>query len=222
MRSLDYKEIEKSLEIRFKRRSILKTALTHSSYLPEASGSNEVLEFLGDAVLELVTREYLCTIYPKAREGELSERKKSYTSTEALYHTGKRYNIGKYIFMSKGECTSGGRTRPSIIANTLEALIGALYIDRGLGYTRKFIQRILLQRKRFTSRDYKTLLNHWAMKHRKGLLYRIVKETGPAHQRTFHIHLFIGNTKKATGIGKSRKDAEQQAAKKYLKKYAKR
>jgi ribonuclease-3 len=222
MRSLDYKHIEKKLKIRFKRRTMLKTALTHSSYSTTSGASNEVLEFLGDAVLELVTREYLCKLYPLAREGELSERKKIYTSTEALYRAGKKSGLGRYVFMSKGERTSGGQMRPSIIANTMEALIGALYLDRGLPYTRKFIQRILLQRKRITSKDYKSLANQWAMKHRKKLSYRIVKETGPPHQRVFRIHLFIGKTRKAVGIGKSKKDAEQQAAAQFLKRYGKR
>lgn len=217
MRSPDYKSIEQKLKIRFKHRTLLKTALTHSSYPQDPDSSNEVLEFLGDAVLELVTRQYLCNKYPNAREGELSERKKAYTSTEALYSIGKKYGIGKYIFMSKGERTTGGQKRPSIIANTLEALIGALYKDRGLPYTQKFIERILLKRKRIVTRDYKSLLNHWAMKHRKEISYRIARETGPAHHLTFHVHLYIGRTKKAVGTGTSRKIAEQQAAKKFLK-----
>ena len=222
MRSLDYKNIEKKLKIRFKHRTILKTALTHSSYMPGSGISNEVLEFLGDAVLELVTREHLCKLYPKAREGELSERKKNFTSTEALYRTGKRYGIGEYVFMSKGTRNSGGHLRPSIIANTMEALIGALYIDRGLTYTQKFIRRVFLKKKHTLSKDYKSLVNHWAMRYRKKLSYRIVKETGPPHQRVFRVHLYVGRTRKAVGTGTSKKDAEQQAAEKFLKKTANR
>ncbi|MBN2620365.1 ribonuclease III [candidate division WOR-3 bacterium] len=222
MRSHDYKEIEQKLKIRFTRRTVLKKALTHSSYSLKYGSSNEVLEFLGDAVLELVTREYLWEKSPAAREGELSEHKKNYTSTEALYHAGRRLGIGRYIFMSKGERASGGQTRPSIIAGTLEALIGALYIDRGLPYTRKFITRILLQRKRIASKDHKSLLNQWAMKHHKHVMYHIAKETGPPHQRTFRVHLFIDDKKKTVGIGRSKKDAEQKAAEKYLKKTANR
>lgn len=218
MRSHDYKDIEQKLKIRFKRRTVLKTALTHSSSTPVHGASNEVLEFLGDAVLELVTREHLWNTYPNAQEGELSERKKDYTSTEALARAGKTLGIGRYVFMSKGERTSGGQTRRSIIANTMEALIGALYIDRGLPYTRRFIARVLLQKPYKKSKDYKSLLNHWAMKHRHGVTYRIARETGPPHERTFHVCLFIDEKKKTVGTGKSRKEAEQHAAEKFLKK----
>lgn len=218
MPSLDYKRFEKKLKIHFKKRSLLKLALTHSSYPDDPDASNEVLEFLGDAVLELVTREHLLTSIPDAREGELSERKKNYTSTEALFRTGKKLGIAPYILMSKGEKTTGGRERPSIIAGTLEALIGALYLDRGLEYTRKFIIRTVLSRKRLVTRDHKSILNRWAMKHRKKIIYRTNKETGPPHKKVFHMNLYVGKIKKATGQGKSRKDAEQNAAKTFLRK----
>jgi ribonuclease-3 len=217
-RSPDYKGIEKKLRIRFNHRRLLKTALTHSSFDLKSGTCNEVLEFLGDAVLELVIREHLWKKSPGAREGTLSEQKKDYTSTAALFSTGKRLGIGRFIFMSKGERATGGQTRPSIIAGTLEALIGALYLDRGLPYTRRFITRILLQRKHIASKDHKSLLNQWAMKHHKHVMYRIAKETGPPHQRTFCVHLFIDDKKKTVGIGRSKKDAEQRAAEKYLKK----
>jgi ribonuclease-3 len=145
MQSLNYKQIQSVLGIRFKRRTYLKLALTHSSYLQiQRRGfdrSNETLEFLGDAVLELVTRDYLLQKYPDANEGHLSELKKMYTNTQVLFKTGKRLKLGKFMLMNRGEESTGGRSRQSTIAACVEAIIGALYLDRGITYTAKFIRR---------------------------------------------------------------------------------
>ena len=183
--------------------------------------SNETLEFLGDAVLELVTREYLLKKYPKTREGRLSELKKRYTSTDTLYRTGKRLGLGAFLLMDKGEELTGGRHRPSNIADCLEAIIGALYLDRGLKYVEKFINNVLLTRRITQSRDYKSLLNQWAMHHQFKVRYKVVKEEGPSHHKIFYVNLFVNGRQVGQGSGKTKKQAEQKAAKFFLKKNTK-
>lgn len=226
MQSLNYKNVEKKLGIRFKRKRLLKRALTHSSYVQIAKGQShlktyEVLEFLGDAVLELVTREYLIQKHPDAHEGTLSELKKRYTSTDALYSIGKKLNLGKFLFLDKGEASTGGRTRPSNIAGCFEALIGALYLDRGLGYTEKFIRRAILNRRMLRTVDYKSRLNAWAMRHRYALEYRVTKEKGAPHRKVFHITLYVNAKRAGKGIASNKKKAEQAAARQFLSQKAK-
>jgi ribonuclease-3 len=219
--SPSYKAIEKQLGIRFKKRSLIKCALIHSSYMQtrdEKINSNETLEFLGDAVLELIVREFLRAKYPDASEGTLSESKKKYTSTSALHSTGKRLCLGKFLIMSKGEERTGGRNRPSIIAGCLEAIIGALYLDRGLDYTTKFVKNILLNRRIKQHKDHKSILNRWALKNQQQVSYRVVKETGIPHNKKFYISLYIDNKKVSRGTGTTKKKAEQEAAKVFLKK----
>jgi ribonuclease-3 len=221
MQPLNYKDAEKFLGVRFKKKRLLKTALTHSSYLQTQNHehkSNETLEFLGDAVLELLTREFLLKKFPRADEGELSEMKKMYTSTDALYKTGKKLNLGKYLLMDKGEELTGGRNRPSNIAGCLEAIIGALYLDRGLKYVEKFIYSILFKKKIFKHKDYKSLMNRWAMQNKKEIHYKIIKEEGPPHKKTFYINLYVSKRKVGQGIAESKKKAEQNAARDFLRK----
>jgi ribonuclease-3 len=227
MQLLSYRKIEKKLGIRFKRRKMLKRALTHSSYIQITKDRShhetyEILEFLGDAVLELVTREYLIQKYPNAHEGTLSELKKRYTSTDALYTVGKKLNLGKFLFLDKGEASTGGRVRPSNIAGCFEAVIGALYLDRGLPYTEKFIRRVILNKRMLRTVDYKSHLNAWAMQHRYTLEYRVTKEKGAPHRKIFHITLYVNRKKYGTGIGSTKKKAEQEAARKFLSQKAKR
>ena len=226
MQLLNYRKIERNLGIRFKRRTLLRQAFTHSSYLSTAQKkttykSNETLEFLGDAVLELVTREYLLNKFPRAREGRLSELKKRYTSTDTLYRAGKRLGLGAFLLMDKGEQLTGGRNRPSNIADCLEAIIGALYLDRGLKYVEKFINDVLLTRRITQSRDYKSLLNQWAMHHQLKVKYKVVKEEGPPHHKIFYVNLFVNGGHVGQGSGKTKKQAEQAAAKFLLKKNTK-
>ncbi len=223
MPSLNYSIVEKKLGIRCKKRKLLKLAFTHSSYLQTAKDkskeqSNETLEFLGDAVLELVTREYLLKKLPKAHEGELSELKKRYTSTEALYRTGKKLGLGKLVLMNRGEELTGGRDRPSIIAGCLEALIGALYLDHGLHYAEKFINRILFEKRTVKRKDYKSLLNSLAMRNRSVIFYKVAKEEGPPHRKMFYVDLYMNKKKVGQGSGKTKKKAEQEAAKEFLRK----
>jgi ribonuclease-3 len=220
---LNYKTIEKRLGIRFKKHSLLKQAFIHSSYLSIRKNkrilqANETLEFLGDAVLELVTREYFLKKFPEAREGALNELKKMYTNTETLYKIGKRLGLGEFLIMDKGEKLTGGRNRQSNIAGCLEAIIGALYLDRGLLYVQKFIHRMILTSRVRTYKDCKSLLNLWAMRHQHEIVYSIIREVGPPHRKMFHVALLIDGKRVSQGKGASKKEAEQRAARIFLKK----
>lgn len=210
---------QKTLRLKFNSPRILRRALRHSS-CPQCRKnhkSNETLEFLGDAVLELVVREHLYKKFPRCNEGQLSEMKKNYTSEDALHSIGKKIGIGKLLIMDPGEEATGGRAKRSNITGALEALIGAMYLDMGLEKARRFVRTRILCRKMTGAKDFKSLLNNWAMRNRKNLSYKVIREEGPAHRRTFHIALVINRRKKAVGLGKSKKKAEQMAAGKYFK-----
>jgi ribonuclease-3 len=218
-RSPDYKRIQKELGIRFLRRGLLKTALTHSSCVAgRRRRSNENLEFLGDAVLELLAREHLYKKYPARSEGELSELKKAYTNEDALFIVGKRLKAGRMLIMDRGEAATGGRKRRSNIAAVMEAIIGAVYLDRGLVYTRRFVRRIILNRRPRIEKDFKSFLNNLAMRRRFRLDYKVVREEGPSHHKVFIMGLQIDGKLKARGRGSNKKKAEQDAARAYLKK----
>uniref|UniRef100_A0A7V3RG72 Ribonuclease 3 n=1 Tax=candidate division WOR-3 bacterium TaxID=2052148 RepID=A0A7V3RG72_UNCW3 len=213
------KSCEKRLKVKFRNKRLLKKALTHiSAVAPNRPQSNEVLEFLGDAVLELIVREYLMKKFPKLGEGELSQLKKKYTSEEVLYRIGKRLGIGEFLIMDRGEELSGGRNRRSNITSCLEALFGALYLDHGLDYTKRYFKKIFLDRRLKLSKDYKSILNDWAMKNKKKIEYVLLKEIGPPHQRIFQIGLYVDGKKVSEGKGLSKKEGEKVSARIFLKK----
>jgi ribonuclease-3 len=220
MSSLNYKLIEKTIGVRFQKKALLRRALTHSSFRrPETKRpqkSNETLEFLGDAVLELVTREHLYKKFPKLSEGDLNEIKIKFTNQNTLHDVGVELQIGTFLLMDKGEVLTGGRTRPSNIAGCLEALIGAIYLDRGLKHARVFIVKHILKRDISGLHDYKSLLNRWAMKHQYNIGYRVAKSHGPPHRKIFHVDLYINRKKASRGTGDSKKKAQQAAAKKFI------
>lgn len=218
--SQDYKKIEKRLGTRFNNKDLLIKALTHSSAVNlDRTKSNEVLEFLGDAVLELVVREYLIKKFPEKNEGELNQMKKRFTQEQILYKIGKKLGLGGLLIMDKGEELTGGRDRKSNISCGVEALIGAIYLDRGLDYTKRYIKKILLQRRFKIAKDYKSLINDWAMKEKKEIEYKVIKESGPSHQKLFLVGLYVNGDKVSQGMGLSKKQAEQEAAKKFLNDY---
>lgn len=213
---LNYNIIQKTLGVKFRKLNLLKLALTHSSYVQGRNKkSNETLEFLGDAVLELLIREYLFKKFPKSNEGALSELKKLHTSEEALHIIGKGLGIGNFLLMDRGEELTGGRNRQSNIAGCLEAVIGAIYLDRGLAMAKKFIQQKILRKKIILTKDYKSLVNQWVMRHQSKIDYRVIKEEGPPHHKIFLMGLFINREKKAEGIGPTKKKAEQDAARNF-------
>lgn len=214
----EFREIEKKLGVKFKNKSLLRKALTHSSsVLKTPAKSNEVLEFLGDAVLELIVREYLLKNYPDKNEGELNNLKKRYTCANVLYKAGKKLGIGNFLIMDKGEELTGGKVKLSNISNGLEALIGAIYLDRGLNYTKKYVKKIILQKRYKLPDDYKSLLNDWGMKNKKEIEYKVLKEEGLPHKKTFFVGLYINGVKVSEGTGLSKKQAEQDSARKFLK-----
>ncbi len=215
----NYKEFARANRIRFKKISRLERALTHSSFQSPDRADNERLEFLGDAVLELIVRDYLLRKNPGLKEGEISELKKGYTCTAALARVGRQIKIGRYLIMDKGEAKTGGRNRPSNLANGVEALIGALYLDRGLIYTAKFVHRIMMNRRARIEKDYKSMLNHWVLSRHYSIDYRTVRETGPRHRKFFYIGLYINGRLQSRGRGSTKKQAEQNAARCFLRKH---
>jgi len=223
MSSRDYKALQKIIGVRFRKKKLLRLAFTHSSFqdtdAKKPTQSNEILEFLGDAVLELLIREHLHNKFPKSTEGELNEIKIKYTNQDTLYDVGKDLGIGEFLLMDKGETATGGRERPSNIAGCLEALIGAIYLDRGLKSACKFVENHILNKDISGLRDYKSLLNRWAMKQQYSIGYRVARSHGPPHRKIFHVDLYVNKKKMSRGSGDSKKKAQQSAAKKFIEEH---
>jgi ribonuclease-3 len=220
MSSLNYKLVQKTIGVSFRKKALLRRAFTHSSFqrteTKRTQRSNETLEFLGDAVLELLTREHLYKKFPKLSEGDLNEIKIKFTNQNTLFDVGKDLQIGTFLLMDKGEVLTGGRARPSNIAGCLEALIGAIYLDGGLKNARAFVVKHILKRDISGLRDHKSLLNRWAMKQQYSIGYRVAKSHGPPHRKIFHVDLYINKKKVSRGSGDSKKKAQQAAAKKFI------
>ena len=198
-------------------------ALTHKSYAHERAGlpappHNEKLEFLGDSILGLVVCEYLYAYFPKVDEGGLSKIKSVVVSAQFLSEKAKNIDLGSALRLGKGEEKSGGRERPALLADALEALIGAVYLCGGLESARTFILSMLekdLQQAQMghLARDYKTLLQEYFQRTEKTApQYHVVKEWGPDHSRSFEVECILGNRVLSKGTGKSKKEAEQDAA----------
>jgi ribonuclease-3 len=209
---------------------LLKKALTHRSYLNEIKDRslehNERLEFLGDAVLELAITEYLFKNYTDLNEGVLTSFRAALVKTESLAEEAKRLGIGEYIYMSRGEEQSGGRSRQYILANTMEAIFGAVYLSIGYDRTRQFIEdnlcykleEIIEGRKDI---DPKSRLQELAQETVKVTpIYELIQATGPDHNKTFDMAVKIGDFLFGEGTGKSKQEAEQSAAKVALKQWA--
>ncbi len=201
-------------------------ALTHSSYANEQRGkhlqNNERLEFLGDSVLGFITADYLYNHFPELPEGELTKLRAAIVCEQALYEVAKELGIDKEIRLGHGEETSGGRQRPSILADATEALLGAVYLDGGINAARDFVLSFIprkaeeaRQGKMF--KDYKTTLQEIVQKNRQETLeYRLAGTSGPDHDKTFTMDLLLNANVFAHGQGHSKKEAEQMAAKQAL------
>ena len=220
--------LEKAVGHIFRDRALLVRALTHSSHAyetdPGRPEDNEVLEFLGDSVIGLVTAEYTVAAYPGRNEGELSKLKASATSTLALAQLAKSIKLDKAILLGRGEDKSGGRKKPSILAGALEALAGAVYLDGGFDAAKRFVSSLLgsalkpMRSESHTINNAKSALQEICQ--RAGLAapgYRLVSEKGPAHSRTFVVEVRLGDKKLGQGRGASKKWAEQAAAEKALR-----
>jgi ribonuclease-3 len=218
--------LEEKLNIKFKDKALLKRALFHRSYLNEVENqnlrSNERLEFLGDAVLELWTTKQLFDNYPNLPEGILTNIRAAVVCTTCLAEIAEKMNLGDYLYLSKGEEKSGGRKNPSLLADTLEALIGAIYLDQGPRKTKEFLQKIFSQKikklaQKGNVKDAKTLLQELIQqKLRITPRYKIIEEHGPDHDKIFTSAVFYNNIKIAEGAGKSKRLAEETAAEKAL------
>lgn len=222
------KELMKILGYEFKDESLLQTALIHRSYLNESNKNevkhNERLEFLGDAVLELIVTEALYSHYPDRPEGELTSFRAAVVRTESLADSALKLGYGEYIRMSRGEEATGGRTRPYILANTFEAVLGAIYLDGGFTACKALVERELLPKlERIVSErldiDPKSKLQELTQEIYKFTPnYEVVAEEGPDHDRTFTSRVMINGKSFGSGKGKSKQEAEQNAARKALAK----
>ena len=224
-------ELQKIINYQFKDIEILKEAVTHKSYLNETRTTNqkdnERLEFLGDAVLDLATSEHLSVLYPAAPEGELSKMKSRMVSERALSLIAGRLGLGQFLYLGKGEELTGGREKPSILADSLEAVIAAIYHDGGYGAVKGFILECFSVEFEKTNHpeeivDYKTELQEFCQREFDTLpRYHVLRESGPDHEKVFEVELTIRDNKCGLGIGKSKKEGEQRAAREALEKYRK-
>ena len=213
-------ELEEKLQYHFKNRDLLITALTHSSYANEAKAPtkyNERLEFLGDSVLSLVVANYLFR-HSTRPEGELSRMRASLVSEEALFQFAKEIDLGAYLRLGRGEELGGGRERPSVVSDAFEAVIAALYLDGGMEAARSFILPFIIEGKT-AEEDYKTRLQEVIQQNPEDKLsYAVTGESGPAHDKRFEVTVLLNGSAMAAGTGRSKKAAEQQAAKAALRK----
>lgn len=215
--------LEKSIGYSFQDKKLLNTALTHSSYANEIKKgckSNERLEFLGDAVLSIVVSDYLFNRFHMA-EGDLSKLRAALVCEKSLCKLAAGIGLGDYLLLGKGEEQMGGRSRSSILADAFEALIAAIYQDGGLeaarGFILPFITEALDNDRDLSFKDYKTLLQEIVQKNPQELLtYVLVEESGPDHDKQFHVEVHLNSNVIGRGIGRSKKNAEQLAAKEAL------
>ncbi len=219
------KELEKKIGYCFKNQSLLKTALTHSSYANEhRCKSYERMEFLGDSVLGIIISDYLYEQMENVNEGELSRIRASLVCEETLAKLSDKLTLGKYIFLGNGEEKSGSRTRASILSDVFEATLAAIYLDSGIDNAKKFIfsimrEELLQALENKAAKDYKSRLQEAVQQRHHGktkIEYCTVSESGPEHKKSFLVELVINGKKVTTGNGFSKKEAEQQAAKKAL------
>ena len=215
---LNLKELCESLEYEFKDESLLKMALTHSSYSNEMKinkyGNYERLEFLGDAVLELVSSEFFYKELPDRKEGDLTRIRSSMVCEPALAYCAREFSLQNYILLGKGEEVTGGRNRDSIVSDVLEAVIGAIYLDGGIEKAGAFIKKHILvdYESKQLFYDAKTILQETVQKDGGTVKYELINESGPDHDKTFEVSCLINGEERAKGVGKSKKAAEQQAA----------
>ena len=214
----DLAEFQKRIGYQFNNLNLIRQALTHSSYANEKHmkkhSDNERLEFLGDAVLEIVSSEFLYINYPDKPEGELTKLRASIVCEPTLALCTEPLELGKYLFLGKGEDHTGGRKRKSILSDALEAVIGAIYLDGGFANAKEFIDRFIfndIENKQLFY-DSKTILQEVVQGKHESLSYELVDESGPDHDKSFTVDVHIDGKKISSGTGHTKKAAEQQAA----------
>ncbi len=217
-------EFEGKIRYIFTNKNLIVEALSHSSYANEkrkTRHSNERLEFLGDSVLSIVVSQYLFEHFTHLPEGELTKIRASLVCEKSLYKFAMQIDLGEHILLGKGEENTGGRERPSILADAFEAVIAAVYLDGGLEVARKYILRFIPKdidnRKPVSFSDHKTILQEIIQKNpEEKVEYKLVGQSGPDHNKAFKVQVCLNSNVIGTGIGKSKKEAEQMAAKEAL------
>ena len=226
MRERDHmKTLEEKLGYSFQNRALLENALTHSSCANESRGklqSNERLEFLGDSILGMVVADHLYRNHPDLPEGVLTRTRAALVCEDSLVLVAEELGLGDYLRLGKGEEAGGGRNRPSIRADAVEAVLAAVYLDGGIGSARKIIQKYILSREvagLTKPRDYKTALQELVQRESGQVLaYRLTGEEGPDHNKRFFVEVTLNGTGVGQGSGRSKKEAEQMAAKAAIEK----
>ncbi|MDD3218693.1 MAG: ribonuclease III [Lachnospiraceae bacterium] len=229
MQEHNVENIQSVIGYQFKKKELLICAMTHTSYANEHRRENvkhnERLEFLGDAVLEVVSSEYLFRKYDQWDEGSMTRKRASMVCEPTLAMCGREFHIDQYILLGKGEELTGGRKRDSIVSDAVEALIGAIYLDGGFASAKEFIQNHILNgiEEKQLFFDSKTILQEIVQGEDMGdISYELEKEEGPDHDKSFHVNALIGPEVYGHGVGHTKKAAEQQAAYSAIQKLQKR
>lgn len=218
---MSFAQLQEKIGVRFHDESVLRQAFTHSSYVNEQRGKrisdNERLEFLGDAVLELTVSQFLYKTFPKMSEGEMTKLRAAIVCEPSLVKFAELLNFGDLVLLGKGEELTGGRQRPALLADVFEAFVGALYLDQGVDAVFSFMEKYVYPRVdkgEFAQvTDFKSQLQEFVQQDNLGdIQYRIVEEKGPAHNREFVSEVLLNNRSLGIGSGRSKKEAEQQAA----------
>ena len=212
--------LERSIGYTFKNKKLLKKALTHTSFANERKiESNEKLEFMGDSILEFLSSKYIYNNYQNLKEGEMTKVRAEVVCEDSLYKVAKKHNFSDFLYMGKGEILSGGKDKPAILADCVEAIIAAIYYDSNLENAEKFVienlkDEIEMSTKNVGKKDYKTVLQEELQRNGNvDIKYNVIKTEGPDHDKTFVVEV-VGNQRRlAIGEGKSKKQAEMQAAK---------
>lgn len=212
-------------QIKFKNKKLLSQSFTHRSYLNEAKQkmeSNERLEFLGDSIISFIVSNYLYHKYPNFEEGTLTNLRSLLVNTKSLGSLANELGFGQNLLLSKGEEESKGRQNQSLLADSFEAYVGALFLDQGIEAAREFLSQTLLKKadelaKKTTFKDPKSLFQEYVQGRKQNSpVYKVMKEVGPAHAKIFTVGVYVGEKLWGTGSGKSKQEAEEKAAKKAL------
>ena len=219
-------ELEKKLNYTFRNPALLSEAMSHSSYANEHRAnhmnSNERLEFLGDSVLSIITSEYLYSLNSTFNEGDLTKTRASVVCENSLYEYASKFSLGDYIYLGHGEVLTHGKNRKSIVSDAFEALLAALYLDGGIEVAKKFLLPFIIEATEQTIKsgngDYKSLLQKIVQQTPEEILeYRLISESGPPHNKWFTFQVYLNSNFLGEGSGKSKRAAEQEAAKEALK-----
>lgn len=221
---MEIEKIERNIEYEFKNKELLKKALTHTSYAHDRKiESNEKLEFLGDSILEFVTSNYLYNNYKNLKEGEMTKVRAAVVCEESLYKIANMHNFSDFLYLGKSELKCMGNKKPAILADSVEAVIAAIYLDSNLDEATKFIinnlkESIETASKHVGQKDYKTVLQEKLQIHGNVKIeYLLIDSTGPDHDKTFVVEVKCDGKSLAKGMGKTKKSAEMEAAKQALK-----